>query len=67
LKRKLAERANRRKKLQDKLKEQEKIVEAKQVILNEKKTEVEHHAQEQLNKLEDDLAKDKKEGELAIA
>jgi hypothetical protein len=67
LKRKLAERANRRKKLQDKLKEQEKIVESKQVILNEKKTEEEHHAQEQLNKLEDDLAKDKKEGELAIA
>jgi hypothetical protein len=29
LKRKLAERANRRKKLQDKLKEQEKIVESK--------------------------------------
>jgi|LauGreDrversion4_2_1035121.scaffolds.fasta_scaffold64839_1 hypothetical protein len=42
LKRKLAERANRRKKLQDKLKEQEKIVEAKQAILNEKKAEVEH-------------------------
>ena len=42
MKRKLAERANRRKKLQDKLKEQEKIVEAKQAILNEKKAEVEH-------------------------
>ena len=67
MKRKLAERANRRKKLQDKLKEQEKIVDTKQAILNEKKAEVESHAQELLSKLEDDLSKDKKEGELAIA
>ena len=66
LKRKLAERANRRKKLQDKLKEQEKVIESKQGTLNEKRTEVESHAQDLLNKLEDDLNKEKKEGELAI-
>jgi DNA anti-recombination protein RmuC len=62
----LAERANRRKKLQDKLKEQEKVIESKQVTLNEKRAEVESHAQDLLNKLEDDLNKEKKEGELAI-
>jgi Asp-tRNA(Asn)/Glu-tRNA(Gln) amidotransferase C subunit len=41
LRNKLAERANRRRKMQDKLKEQEKIVEQKQTVFNEKKQEVE--------------------------
>jgi hypothetical protein len=41
LRRKLEERANRRKKLQDKLKEQEKLVEVKKQALDEKKEEIE--------------------------
>ena len=60
LKRKLEERANRRKKLQEKLAEQEKKLEMKKEVFEDRKEEIEQRAQEQIAKLEEELAGEKR-------